>query len=573
MARKLKIKVVVGVLSDPALLQFWESIANIHSVELFALESGASKFKTSLPCMIFPQISDMPGFFRDLDKYLHGADLIVGIESSKLYSFQALRAARKLGIKFACIIHEYSPFLYERYQNIRAIQHDIYNHSDVLIPTSRRAAQLLQIEGVSATKILRITTPADIMQFRFDEGLRDRFKKYIRIPEDSRLVTIKTSLVETEPALTLIQGVRLALSQIDQELRAKVRILICGDGEGATKLKYEVSDMGLGSQTMFLAQDTDPFLVDLLSATDVLLEGKFTRAIEPDPLPWHVLGAACCGASIVVSAGSVADDWLSGITTQRVEDFSAMDLAFALSGVLKQPLDSGFMVRTQMSKAAIELLSPDRVAANFMTDIERLCEHDERLHRRDGLISFIKRHQFPISYRDASDVLIKCEELREFAATCDNADHSELLRIRGDALVAMSRGDEALLAFEQSLKFNQGNFHALRGLGYLAWHGHSNEDALSFFRRGLAAMPADYQCLVGIGLVYRRLKMFTESVYWLQKAVAVGGPESPSLSLLVQACLENPDAPESLQTLSALRDSIGDHPNLMTAIGKLESHL
>ena len=66
--------------------------------------------------------------------------------------------------------------------------------------------------------------------------------------------------------------------------------------------------------------------------------------------------------------------------------------------------------------------------------------------------------------------------------------------------------------------------------------------------------------------------MFSESVYWLQKAVAVGGPDSPSLSLVVQACLENPGLPESLEALHSLRDSVGDHPNLVMAIGKLESH-
>jgi tetratricopeptide (TPR) repeat protein len=122
------------------------------------------------------------------------------------------------------------------------------------------------------------------------------------------------------------------------------------------------------------------------------------------------------------------------------------------------------------------------------------------------------------------------------------------------------------------LKFNGSNHQALRGLGYLACHGHSHEDALSFFKRGLAVNPNDYQCLMGVGLVYRRLKMFSEAVFWLQKAIAVGGLESPSLSLLVQACLENSDSPEALAVLNEIRDVMGEHPNLDTAIHKLESH-
>jgi tetratricopeptide (TPR) repeat protein len=204
--------------------------------------------------------------------------------------------------------------------------------------------------------------------------------------------------------------------------------------------------------------------------------------------------------------------------------------------------------------------------------LEAICTSDERASRRSSLVKFVEQHQVPVSYKEARDVLVVCEEVRDFSANCELQLYSEVLRIRGDALAALSRGDEAISAFEDSLKFNGSNHQALRGLGYLAWHGHSHEDALSFFKRGLAVNPNDYQCLMGVGLVYRRLKMFSEAVFWLQKAIAVGGLESPSLSLLVQACLENSDSPEALAVLNEIRDVMGEHPNLDTAIHKLESH-
>ena len=572
MTQHLKIKVVIGLLRDPAVLQFWEELSTHHSIELYALDSSDRSLATTLPVVMFPQIPEMPGFFRDLDKHLHGADLVIGIETSKLYSFQALRAARKLGIHFACVVHEYSPLVYERYSNIRAIQHDIHQNSDVFFPTSRRAAQLLQLEGVPIERITKIPMAADTAKFTFDERGRVRFKKYVGVPDDCTLITLKTSINDLEPALTAIQGVRLGLNQLSPEKRSKVRLLVCGEGEGTTKLKYEVADLGLGSRAMFLAQDTAPFIADLLCATDVLIEGRWGNKKDPEPLPWHVLGSACSGVSIILSGGTIADDWLSGVDARRLDDYSAMDVAMALSSVLNREADPEFTRRRISANAATQLLSPAHPAEIMNAAITKMCSSDEKTARRDGLSKFIHQHQIPISYKDASDVLFKCEELREFASTCETEKYSEILRIRGDALVALARGDEAIVAFEQSLKTNQSNYQALRGLGYLAWHGHSHEDALSFFKRGLAVNPNDYQCLVGVGLVYRRLKMFSESVYWLQKAVAVGGPDSPSLSLVVQACLENPGLPESLEALHSLRDSVGDHPNLVMAIGKLESH-
>lgn len=130
MVRKLKIKIVAGTLLDPALLKVWEDLSLRHSVEVYAIDSGNYNGTTSLPLVLFPQIPDMPGFCRDLERHLMGSDVVVGIETSKLYTFQAVRAARNLGIPFACVTHEYDPFIYEKFANIRAIQQDICQNSD-----------------------------------------------------------------------------------------------------------------------------------------------------------------------------------------------------------------------------------------------------------------------------------------------------------------------------------------------------------------------------------------------------------------------------------------------------------
>jgi tetratricopeptide (TPR) repeat protein len=204
--------------------------------------------------------------------------------------------------------------------------------------------------------------------------------------------------------------------------------------------------------------------------------------------------------------------------------------------------------------------------------IEEVGGRNERRLRRQGLLSFVKQYQIPISFKDANEVLVRCDEMRDFSAENEARLYSEILRIRGDALMALTRNEEAAKAFEDALKQNLKNHHALRGLGYLAWQGHSHEDAMRFFKRALAVDPNDYQSLVGIGLVYRRLQMFNESVYWLHKAVSVGGLESTSLSLIVQACLENAENEQSIGVLKYIRENIGDHPNLSRAIEKLESH-
>ncbi|MEI6833392.1 MAG: tetratricopeptide repeat protein [bacterium] len=571
MSHRLKIKIVVGHLREQAMISLWESIAQHHDVELLTQKfDGEEIFNTCLPVVEFPVIADMPGFFRDLDSHLRGADLIIGVESSRLYSFQALRIARKLGIPFVAMVHEYEPFIYEKFQNIRAVQHDIHANASMFLATSSRAAKLLELEGVDSQKIRSLVPATDASLFEFSEARSQKFRKYTKIPADAIVLGFKGDLNQIEPALVLGRGLRLALNKLDQDKRAQVRLLICGNGAQSEKIKYEIADMGLGSQTLFLSQDPTPFLRDLLCAVDVMIEGRGSAEGIPS-LPWHVISAAYSGARFVLPSGSISDDVLSGHLVRKIDDFTPIHLSEALVKKINDGRESADQ-RAERARVATQTLALSEATTVVLAVIEEVGGRNERRLRRQGLLSFVKQYQIPISFKDANEVLMRCEEMRDFSAENEARLYSEILRIRGDALMALSRNEEAAKAFEDALKQNLKNHHALRGLGYLAWQGHSHEDAMRFFKRALAVDPNDYQSLVGVGLVYRRLQMFNESVYWLHKAVSVGGLESTSLSLIVQACLENAENEQSIGVLKYIRENIGDHPNLSRAIEKLESH-
>jgi hypothetical protein len=571
MSHRLKIKIVVGHLREQAMISLWESVAQHHDVEILTQKfDGEENFNTCLPVVEFPIIAEMPGFFRDLDSHLRGADLIIGVESSRLYSFQALRIARKLGIPFVAMVHEYEPFVYEKFQNIRAVQHDIHANASMFLATSSRAVKLLELEGVDSKKIRSLVPATDASLFEFSEARSQKFRKYTKIPADAIVLGFKGDLNQIEPTLVLARGLRLALNRLTQDKRAQVRLLICGNGAQSEKIKYEIADMGLGSQTLFLSQDPTPFLRDLLCAVDVMIEGRGSAEGIPS-LPWHVVSAAYSGARFVLPSGSISDDVLSGHLVRKIDDFTPIHLSEALVKKINAGRESADQ-RVERARVATQTLPLSEATTMVLGVIEEVGGRPERRLRRQGLLSFVKQYQMPISFKDANEVLVRCEEMRDFSAENEARLYSEILRIRGDALMALSRNEESAKAFEDALKQNLKNHHALRGLGYLAWQGHSHEDAMRFFKRALAVDPNDYQSLVGIGLVYRRLQMFNESVYWLHKAVSVGGLESTSLSLIVQACLENAENEQSIGVLKYIRENIGDHPNLSRAIEKLESH-
>lgn len=571
MSERLKIKIVVSTLREQAMIPLWEQVAQHHDVEILTQKSEREySLNTILPVVEFPAIADMPGFFRDIEGHLRGADVVVGVETSRLCSFQALRVARKLGVPFVSLVHEFEPFVYEKFQNIRAVQHDIHSNAAMFMASSNRAKKLLELEGVDPAKIKVLTPAFDISSFQYSESWAQKFRTYTKIPSDALVFGFKGPLNEDDQSLALVRGIRLALNRLPREKRDLVRLLVFGSGSSSEKIKYEIADMGFGHQALFLAQDPTPFLRDLLCSIDVLIEGRSTG----DPMiqiPWHLVSAAYSGARFVLPVGSISDELLSNYTARKIDDFTPMHLSEALVKKVSDGRDS-LDRRLARSKSAVDAFDLTKASEVLLSAIEDVAGLDERRVRRRGLLSFVTQHQMPISYKEATDVLFRCEEMRDFSAESEIRLYSEILRIRGDALMALSRNEEAAVSFEDALKQSSKNHHALRGLGYLAWQGHSHEDAMRFFKRALAVDPNDYQSLMGVGLVYRRLQMFDESVYWLHKAVSVGGLESTSLSLIVQACLENAADDRSVRVLRSIRENLGDHPNLSRAIEKLESH-
>ncbi|MCX6126640.1 MAG: hypothetical protein NTV34_18055, partial [Proteobacteria bacterium] len=144
-----------------------------------------------------------------------------------------------------------------------------------------------------------------------------------------------------------------------------------------------------------------------------------------------------------------------------------------------------------------------------------------------------------------------------------------LWRIKGDYFSSLRDSEGAISAYEKAVQIDSKCFRAHRGLGYAAWVGHSHDDAMTFFKRALMLEHNDYHSLVGVGLIYRRLRMLEESVFWLGRAVDIGGVESTALNLLLQACLEAPEAAISLLTIEQLRESFGDISKIVRGLSQV----
>ena len=116
MTARPKVAIVAGELQSPRFLALFESLKHDFDVCVYALDlcNVVDRHGTSLKIRVFENIQDMPGYMRGLEDELASCNLIVGIETSRLSTFQAVRAARKYGIPMVVVVNEFKPYFYER---------------------------------------------------------------------------------------------------------------------------------------------------------------------------------------------------------------------------------------------------------------------------------------------------------------------------------------------------------------------------------------------------------------------------------------------------------------------------
>lgn len=568
MSSRWKIKIVTGIWGAHVMTPLWEQLNQSHDVELLVLQDGnESQIKTSISVTLFPQIQEMPGFYRDLDQHLAGADIVIGIETTRLHSFQALRSSKAMGVPFVVLAHEFTPGFYDKFANIRAIQFDILQNADLLLCSSHRAARLLYSLGVPKERVQRISHHCDPNRDGYDVGGAAKFRNYVGVRPEELLIVGRTHFLKSSGSSAILKGVRSSLTSLPVSIASRMRLLMIGTGAEMQDLKYEAVDLGLGSRAIFMNQDPQPFWRDVVSAANLVIWDRWADKETIEPYPFAMMTGLASGVQTAIPAASIFDEVSSGVAVHRLEEVSQLDISEVIGSVFAD-ISHLMSSRARVADFAESHCGIESAVNGVLESLKPFVTVGVSVDVRSKIQHFVESVPSPLGLAQARDALIKVEESL-LVPNLSREIIAELWRIKADAQIALSQGEEAMSSFEKAIQINSQCFRAHRGLGYLAWHGHSHDDAVGFFKRALSISPNDYHATLGVGLVYRRLKMLNESVFWLDKAVELGGPESSAIGLLVQACVESSESPTSLQALEHLRSSFGDLPLILRGLSQV----
>lgn len=566
---KKKLAIVLGDASF-RLLPMLSELRDHYDATVFALDSKAvatlSPSGLRIKIRVFENAADMPGYMRGLEEELLPYDAIIGVETSRLATFQAVRAARKFGIPLGVVVTEYYPYFYESFPNIRAIQFDICNKAEMFWATSSLAKQVLLLDNVPENDIKKLSPAVDTERFVVSEQRRQKFRDYVGIDRSDIVILLQKDLVSASRIEVMFSALKLL--QKDSAVGwAKVKLMLAGSGPKAMDLKYQAHGLGLGRNVMFLQQDVEPFVTDLYAASDIMLDMRADKSDHHEDLPLHLLEAMASGAMLLSPSQSVAAEWLKDSALTYAGDDPA-HLAAALAPYLRHEE----LLRSKRA-AARQLVEAEYRIGSSAADL--LAQVDQLIHMRlaERTLPTASEKQLEaieneLLRGEARAALVRIEECMLIGVKIP-AQLVKLWTWRGDANYQLGNMEVAMNAYGEALKINDRHVPALRGLGMVSWQSHANEEALGFFKKALAGKADDGPSMYGLSLVFRRLGLTEEALFWLERCVCLPNPTPQSVTALAQCCLTAAQGELGVRTLERAVEALGEHKVLLTALGQL----
>lgn len=567
---KRKIAIVVGKPDDVRVLDLFEPLCARYDVSVLALQNdeALSSYRTQLKIKIFRELQDMPGYMRGLEDELAGSELVIILDSSRLSSFQALRASLRNQRPVLAYVSDSQPFFFSDYPNIRAIQTDIFTNASGFIATTSAVRETLMIEGVGADKITVVPPAVNTAKFIYSDALRTKFRNYIGVGTNDLLILSRDELSKPQRAQDMLMTLRVLRTTLPATF-PRVKLLFAATGPMADELKYLASDHGLGKNVLFLQQNCDPFVLDLYCASDLVTTLRpQDRNIADHGKRW-LLEAAATRVLPLLPAGSQTTEWLAGAGIEMAAD-APTDVAkfWSILAGEREELDKR---RDACAAHVREAHDAEKLVGLIEREIEIHLERSSRevVRERDLFQELYHKVEAHLAAGSLAEVFTGVEDLLLRVGE-RTKDRSDLLRIKGDAYLHAGNLEEATQTYADASQLDESNWRAYLGLGQLAFMSHSHEEAIKFFKKVLARDPNNYHAMLGFGGVYRRLKMFEEAVFWLGKCVELGRGDRKALFSLSQTCLESDDVAGAIGAMERAMEIVGEKESaVVMGLGQL----
>ncbi len=538
-------------------LDIFDSLSVKYKIEIIAhCNIGYfNQYQTRIPIKLIESKEDQQGYLPGVETLLKDANLVVCYATHTMTTFQILRAASKFLYKVVAISGDEALSLQGMSRGEMAIQKKAMEQIEHFFAISERSKKSLLLRGLSAEKLSLLPVFFKSDRYAFNEGARRKFRDYINITDDEILV--------------LVRGIRNP--SIIKGICGAARFLMMGESDHANRfrfiwndvdfecLKQTVFDYGLAKKMILLDQDPRPFLVDLLSAADIYMNGQEqeSKGLGQNPELYH---AMCSG--------------LPTLSNDRVD----RGIQCFAEPMLGQDLTDALIVsELLLSKAAGLSSMKDRV-----TSSQSACEYFQDLKGPKALdtkvaeiLNFEFKSKDDQSFKlweqclndenvdpNIADSIMACEDL--------STEQKVLFLCKlGIVLTDKMNFMNAIETFEKALLLDNNFEAAYFQLGKVSYMCHSDTEALRFFRKVLATTPNHADAMRYIACIYRRRGLSDEAIIWFKKAILADLDKKHYVLEACQTALECESVDHALAVLNAIMQIFGETKALTMAIGQL----
>lgn len=546
---KWRIALVVGDETLVPLLSAFRHLKEACELSIFARRLNLPNIESGefFEVRTYPGSEDASGFIEGLEADLKGFDAIIGLGSWQFASFQALRSAKRYGVPFICYTAEDRAFYFKQFSTVSAMQLDIFRNADLFWATSTRAREALVKEGVSKSKISVVLPMISNPEIRYSDDARKRFRQYLKIGEAERLLMYFNPLEENfRPDLLLSAGAELAKCNSG----AQFRLLFAGVGALSEKLKRDAYLHKIGSLTMFLHQDPQPFLNDLLNAVDILIQPASLEGASCKP-PIEIVEAIKCKTIIISPFGSAAAE----IAGSGGLEFRALD-PLVLANLITPYLNSVKLMEEQKNLALLRMENNfyHNIYADLMVkDLVRLVREKQCESLLDGDFSLLNELESAIESGDDPEIIRITKQIKPLKF--DGKFNAACFRLQGDICLRASKFEEAENMYLSALQSNDVCWQAYRGLGYLALQRGAFDDSRQLLKHADSIESGDARTCIYLALAYTRTRELSEAKRWFEKCL-----NSDSERDLVRSVISQVSAQLGL-SLDQVLDSDGGDPS------------
>lgn len=474
-------------------------------------------------------------------------DIVVVKERLGLYAYQVVKAKWRNKFRLILWVDNLTVFPGQDLDRMRTVRNEITNAADAIIVQSECARQTLLLEGVEASRIVKINPWVEATVSR-DRKSRANAMQALGLAEGDIVIAHTGNLEWEDGILDLIHGARLAMDE-DPSLKRRLKIAFCGIGSYAAQARERIINLGMDRNAIYLAPSREATRA-LLTVAEALFYSSIDALDRGDGEPHRLLVAMTHKIQLIAHRRPIVEEFVG---KHRFDFCQGAPASVAVA--IRKALSAKALVNNVTAKNfhVVETVYSKERAQSQMLELIRLVQKQEqklRLSEVDYKVLEVESKVANKQYLAAIDLIDSIFQLENIPTH----HKSNLYRLIGDSFTKLGDSDASKAAYAQAIELDPFSAKAYIGLGTAAMT--KSQYAVIHFQKAITLAPQDEMANLGLGLAFQGIEELKEAGKWIVKSLEIN-PENTATFSLVKIAHERSDYADAER---ALENYIALHP-------------